>query len=325
MRLLSGVLAGRPFVTTLDGDASLRQRPMQRVIDPLGQMGAEIVSQNGKGSAPLEIKGGGLRGIHYAPSIASAQVKSAVLLAGLQAEGETVVEEPQQSRDHTEIMARAFGAEITRDCRSVSVKGCQGLSATDVRIPGDLSSAAFFLTAAALVPASDLLIRGVGYNPTRSGVVDVLQQMGAGIEFLRPRNEGGEPVVDLRIMGGKLKGVDIGPDLVARTIDEYPVLSVAAALADGVTTICGAKELRHKESDRIAVIAEGLRGLGVEVEEREDGMIINGKRHVRSVHRRDQSILRAAFTNREQRARSLLIKSYSQPTLGRIGRGSVLG
>jgi len=281
MRLLSGVLAGRPFVTTLDGDASLRQRPMQRVIDPLGQMGAEIVSQNGKGSAPLEIKGGGLRGIHYAPSIASAQVKSAVLLAGLQAEGETVVEEPQQSRDHTEIMARAFGAEITRDCRSVSVKGCQGLSATDVRIPGDLSSAAFFLTAAALVPASDLLIRGVGYNPTRSGVVDVLQQMGAGIEFLRPRNEGGEPVVDLRIMGGKLKGVDIGPDLVARTIDEYPVLSVAAALADGVTTICGAKELRYKESDRIAVMAEGLRGLGVEVEEREDGMIINGKKRLR--------------------------------------------
>ena len=276
MRLLSGVLAGRPFVTTLDGDASLRQRPMQRIIDPLGRMGAEILSRNGKGSAPLEIRGGRLQGIRHVSTIASAQVKSAVLLAGLQAEGVTVVEEPQQSRDHTEIMARAFGAEIRVGCGSVSLEGGQRLCARDVRIPGDLSSAAFFLVAAASIPGSNLLIHGVGCNPTRSGVIEVLRRMGASVEFLRQREEAGEAVADLRVLGGKLKGVEIGPEMVSHTIDEYPVLSVAAALAKGVTTISGAKELRYKESDRIAVMTKELRKLGVQVEEREDGMRIEG-------------------------------------------------
>lgn len=280
MRLLAGVLAGRPFVTTLDGDASLRQRPMRRVIDPLSQMGAQILSQNGKGVAPLKVQGGRLRGIRYVLPIASAQVKSAIILAGLQAEGVTVVEEPQQSRDHTEIMARAFGAELKVAPRSVVIEGCQRLSARDVRVPGDLSSAAFFLVAAASIPGSDLLIRGLGCNPTRSGVIDILRRMGATVEFLRPREESGEPVADLRVIGGGLKGVEIGPEMVARTIDEYPVLSVAAALADGVTTISGAKELRYKESDRIAAMTQELRKLGVQVEEREDGMRIEGRRRL---------------------------------------------
>ncbi|MEK7378947.1 MAG: 3-phosphoshikimate 1-carboxyvinyltransferase [Candidatus Binatota bacterium] len=278
MRLLSGVLAGRPFVTILDGDASLRQRPMQRVIDPLARMGAQVLSRNGKGVAPLEIQGGNLRGIHYILPIASAQVKSAIVLAGLQAEGVTVVEEPQKSRDHTEIMAQAFGVKLKVEGeRSVVVEGGQRLSARDVRVPGDLSSAAFFLVAAAAIPGSDLVIRGVGCNPTRSGVIDVLRRMGAGIEMTRQREEAGEPVADLRIIGKKLRGVEIGPEMVARTIDEYPVLSVAAALAEGVTTICGAKELRFKESDRIAAMTRELRSLGVQVEEREDGMKIEGR------------------------------------------------
>ena len=281
MRLLSGVVAGRPFVTTLDGDASLRQRPMQRVIDPLSRMGAQVLGRNGKGTAPLEIHGGRLRGIHYVTPITSAQVKSAIILAGLQAEGVTVVEEPQQSRDHTEIMARAFGAKLgIRRGRVIALDGPQTLSAADVRVPGDLSSAAFFLVAAATIPGSDLLLRGVGCNPTRSGVIDVLRAMGAAIEFIAPREQAGEPVADLRVAGGELKGVDIGPEMVARTIDEYPVLSVAAALAEGATTISGAKELRYKESDRIATMTRELRRLGVRVEEREDGMRIEGKRRL---------------------------------------------
>jgi 3-phosphoshikimate 1-carboxyvinyltransferase len=278
MRLLSGVLAGRPFAATLDGDASLRRRPMQRVIEPLALMGARIESRDGQGRAPLEIHGGGLKGIRYATPVASAQVKSAILLAGLQAEGATVVEEPQQSRDHTEVMARAFGAKLeVKGGRSISVEGGRELSAADVRVPGDLSSAAFFMVAAAAAPGSDLLIREVGCNPTRSGVIDVLRRMGASIEFINRREAAGEPVADLRITGGKLKAVDIGPEMAARTIDEYPILSVAAALAEGTTTISGVKELRYKESDRIAVMTEQLRRLGVRVEEREDGMKIEGR------------------------------------------------
>ncbi len=278
MRLLSGVLAGLPFVSTLAGDASLSKRPMQRVIEPLGLMGARIESRGGKGFAPLEIHGGRLRAVRYAMPMASAQVKSAILLAGLQADGVTVVEEPQQSRDHTEIMARAFGAKLdVAGGRTISVAGGHKLSANDVRVPGDLSSAAFFMVAAATVPGSAVLIRDVGCNPTRSGVIDVLRQMGASIELLRPRKEAGEPVADIRVAGGALKGVDIGPEMVARTIDEYPVLAVAAALAGGKTTICGARELRYKESDRIAVMTEQLRKLGVKVEERDDGMTIEGR------------------------------------------------
>lgn len=275
MRLLSGILAGRPFVSTLDGDASLRRRPMKRVAEPLEEMGARFLSR--EGCAPLVIHGGNLKGVHYATPVASAQVKSAILLAGLQADGVTTVEEPQQSRDHTEIMARALGAKLEARGKTVSVEGGHKLAPLDIQVPGDLSSAAFFMAAAAMIPSSDVLIRGVGCNPTRSGVIDILRRMGAGIDLLDERTAAGEPVADIRVRGTKLKGVDIGPEMVARTIDEYPILAVAGALADGITGICGAKELRYKESDRIAVMTEQLRRLGVKVEEREDGMVIEGR------------------------------------------------
>lgn len=276
MRLLSGLLAGQPFESELDGDSSLRQRPMQRIIDPLSLMGAKIRSKTDNGLAPLEIAGGGLRGIHYRMPVASAQVKSAILLAALQAGGATTLEEPQKSRDHTEVMLRGFGAQVTVDGSIITVRGGQDLSGQDVRIPGDISSAAFFLVAAAMIPRSDLTIRNVGCNPTRDGVIDVLRRMGASLECFKERAEAGERVADLRLRGGALKGVHVGAELVARTIDEYPVLAVAAAVAEGETIFSGIKELRYKESDRIAAMTAGLRALGIEVEEREDGMTIHG-------------------------------------------------
>jgi 3-phosphoshikimate 1-carboxyvinyltransferase len=276
MRLLSGVLAGRPFASRLDGDFSLRHRPMQRVIDPLSRMGARITSQGENGLAPLEIRGGKLKAIEYKMPVASAQVKSAILLAGMQAEGITTVEEPQSSRDHTELMIKGFGGEVKAGCRSVSVAGGQRLSGREVRVPGDISSAAFFLVAAATVPGSEILLRDVGVNLTRDGVIEILRRMGARIQLINERIQTGEPVADLRVTGSPLKGVDIGPEMAARTIDEYPVLTVAAALAEGVTRVSGVKELRFKESDRIATMTEGLRHLGAAVEEREDGMTIRG-------------------------------------------------
>ena len=277
MRLLSGVLAGRPFTTILDGDQSLRRRPMQRVIEPLSRMGATLDGREGRGLAPLEINGGNLKGIEYSMPIASAQVKSAILLAGLQAEGVTMVEEPQNSRNHTELMIKGFGGEVALDGRHVSIQGGQTLRGKDVRIPGDISSAAFFLVAAALIPGSQVVVRRVGVNPTRDGVIEILRRMGAEIELLGATIDTGEPVADLKVTGKRLKGVEIGPELVARTIDEYPILAAAAALAEGVTVIDGVKELRFKESDRISAMSEGLRRLGVDVEEREDGLTIRGR------------------------------------------------
>jgi 3-phosphoshikimate 1-carboxyvinyltransferase len=282
MRLLAGLLAGRPFHSELDGDGSLRQRPMQRVIAPLSAMGAKIGSKGGDGLAPLEIDGGGLHGIDYRMPIASAQVKSAILLAALQAEGATSLEEPQKSRDHTEVMLRGFGAAIASNCMNITLKGGQALAAQEVRIPGDISSAAFFLVAAAMIPGSDLVIRNVGCNPTRDGVIQVLRRMGASIDLFDERAEAGERVADIHVVGGRLSGVSVGPELVARTIDEYPILSVAAAIADGVTTFSDIKELRYKESDRISSMTEGLRRLGIGVEERPDGMTIQGGQRFKS-------------------------------------------
>jgi 3-phosphoshikimate 1-carboxyvinyltransferase len=281
MRLLSGVLAGRPFTTILDGDQSLRRRPMQRVIEPLSRMGANLIGRESTGLAPLKISGGKLRGIEYSMPIASAQVKSAILLAGIQADGATTVEEPQNSRNHTELMIKGFGGEVARDGRRVSIKGGQTLHGQDVRIPGDISSAAFFLVAAALVAGSEVVVRRVGVNPTRDGVIEILRRMGADIELLGAATEAGEAVADLKVTGRRLKGVEVEAELVARTIDEYPILAVAAALADGVTVIHGVKELRFKESDRISAMTEGLRRLGVDVEEREDGMTISGRERIR--------------------------------------------
>ncbi len=279
MRLLAGVLAGRPFTATLDGDVSLRTRPMQRVIEPLSRMGAEVSGSAGRGLAPLTIQGGRIKGIRYDTTVASAQVKSAILLAALQADGMTVVKEPQKSRDHTEIMARAFGAQLKADGCSVSLEGPQTLYGREVKIPGDVSSAAFFMVAAASIPGSDLTIRGVGCNPTRSGIIDILRRMGASIELLHVREEGAEQVADLRIVGGgRLRGVAVGEEMVARTIDEYPVLAVAASMAEGVSTFSGVGELRSKESDRIATMTRELRNLGVAVEEQEEGMRIEGRK-----------------------------------------------
>ena len=280
MRLLAGLLAGRPFDVTLDGDGSLRTRPMNRVIEPLTRMGARMSGRDGR--APLEIHGGSLHGIDYASPVASAQVKSAVLLAGLQARGETRFEEPYRSRDHTEIMARGFGASVESDGREVAVKGGQELSGTRLRVPGDVSSAAFLAVAAAAIPGSDVSIRAVGCNPTRSGVIEVLRAMGADIEMTRSWEEAGEPVADLRVRGGALQGTEVPPELAPRTIDEYPVLFVAAALAGGSSLFRDVGELRFKESDRIAAMSRELSSMGVRVEVSGDDVAVEGARQLQS-------------------------------------------
>jgi 3-phosphoshikimate 1-carboxyvinyltransferase len=276
MRLLSGLLAGRPFVSRLDGDASLRSRPMGRVITPLREMGADITSEGGENRAPLRIDGHALRGITYRSQVASAQVKSALLLAGLQARGRTQVWEPVRSRDHTERMLPAFGVSLEVQGTEVTVEGGQELRACDVEVPGDLSSAAFFIGAALIVPGSELYIRGVGLNPTRTGVLDVFRAMGGTITSLNEREVCGEPVGDLLVRSSSLQGVEFAEELVVRAIDEIPIIAVAASVAQGVTTIRGARELRVKESDRIRALAVGLSALGVRVSELPDGLIIEG-------------------------------------------------
>ncbi|MDE0028765.1 MAG: 3-phosphoshikimate 1-carboxyvinyltransferase [Deltaproteobacteria bacterium] len=274
MRLLAGVLAGRPFAVTLDGDGSLRTRPMKRVTEPLTRMGARMSDR--EGCAPLGIHGGALHGIEYASPVASAQVKSAVLLAGLQARGETHLEEPYRSRDHTEIMLRGFGARVESVGRAVVVPGGQELSGTRLTVPGDISSAAFLVVAAATILGSDVTVRGVGCNATRSGVIDVLRAMGADIELTGRREEAGEPVADIRVRGGTLTGTEVAPELAPRTIDEYPVLFVAAALAQGTTLFRDVGELRFKESDRIATMARELSRMGARMEVRGDDVAIEG-------------------------------------------------
>ena len=280
MRLLAGLLAGRSFDVRLDGDDSLRTRPMKRVIEPLTRMGARVTGKEGR--APLEIRGGRLQGIEYASPVASAQVKSAVLLAGLQARGETRFEEPYRSRDHTEIMARGFGASVESAGRRVVVKGGQELSGTRLRVPGDVSSAAFLAVAAATIPGSDVSIRGVGCNPTRSGVIEVLRAMGAEIEMTRTWDEAGEPVADFRVRGGVLRGTEVQAELAPRAIDEYPVLFVAAALAKGTTLFRDVGELRFKESDRIATMSLELSKMGVTTEVHGDDVTIEGSGELKS-------------------------------------------
>jgi 3-phosphoshikimate 1-carboxyvinyltransferase len=276
MRLLSGLLAARPFRSRLDGDASLRSRPMGRVITPLRQMGADITSEGGENRAPLCITGRALHGIHYRSPVASAQVKSALLLAGLQAKGRTQVWEPVRSRDHTERMLPAFGVQLEVQGTEVSIEGGQALHACDVTVPGDLSSAAFFIGAALMVPGSELYVRGVGLNPTRTGVLDIFRAMGGKIEQLHEREVCGELVGDLLVHSCPLRGVEFTEELVVRAIDEIPIVAMAAAVARGVTTIRGAQELRVKESDRIQALVTGLAALGVRVSELSDGLVIEG-------------------------------------------------
>jgi len=280
MRLLSGVLAGQPFSATLTGDTSLRKRPMQRIIIPLTEMGATIKSER-DGYPPLIIRGGKLRPIRYKSPVASAQVKSAVLLAGLYCDGVTSIIEPQRSRDHTERMLRAQGAEINIEGLEVSIKGRAHLRPLDITVPGDFSSAAFFIIAGILVPHSQILIRDTGINPTRTGLIDILKTMGADIRVENIREVSGEPVADIFVKHSELTGVEIGSDLVPRGIDEFPAVCVAASLAQGITKITGAGELRVKESDRIASMTRELRKMGVTVEELEDGMIIEGRERLK--------------------------------------------
>lgn len=277
IRLLMGLLAGQDFFSVLTGDASLRKRPMARVAEPLRQMGANITGREGGKKAPIAITGSKLKGIDYKSPIASAQVKSSLLLAGLYADGETSITEPMKSRDHTERMLRAFGAEIKEKDLTVSIKGGQRLNAAELNVPADISSAAFFLVAASIVEGSDVVINNVGINPTRTGILDVLKSMGADIELFNKRDFGFEPVADIRVRYSALKGTTVSGGLVPRTIDEFPILCIAAALSDGETIIRDAKELRIKESDRIAAMAEGLRRMGVEIEEFEDGLRIVGR------------------------------------------------
>jgi 3-phosphoshikimate 1-carboxyvinyltransferase len=276
MRLLSGLLAGQPFATTLIGDASLSRRPMGRVIDPLTQMGARIEATP-EGRAPLRLlPTDRLVGIDYRLPVASGQVKSSLLLAGLYAEGETCVTEPAPTRDHTERMLGAFGYEVRRSGNRVCLSGGGRLTAAPISIPADISSAAFFLVGASIAQGSELTLTQVGMNPTRIGVINILRQMGADIQIERPRELGGEPVADLRVRAAPLHGVAIPEGQVPLAIDEFPALFIAAACADGETLLRGAAELRVKESDRIQVMADGLSALSVEVEPRPDGIRIRG-------------------------------------------------
>ena len=279
MRLLCGLLAGQNFDCELTGDASLRRRPMQRVAVPLGQMHAAIATAEG-GRPPLRITGGGaLRGIEYQMPIASAQVKSALLLAGLYAHGRTCVTEPAPTRDHTERMLAAFGYPVERNGATVCVTGGGKLTATSIDVPADISSAAFFMVGASIAPGSDLTLEHVGVNPTRTGAIDILRLMGANIELINQRHAGGEPVADIRVRHAELKGIEIPVELVPLAIDEFPVLFVAAASARGVTVLRGAEELRVKESDRIQVMADGLQALGIAAEPAADGMRVTGGRY----------------------------------------------
>ena len=277
-RLLAGLLAGQDFFTILTGDESIRRRPMGRVVKPLREMGAVIAGRKGGELAPLAITGTRLHGIEYSSPVASAQIKSALLFAGLFAEGTMRFREPRLSRDHTERMFQSFGIPLRQEAGTLVLEGrpSAGWTGRAIVIPGDFSAAAFFLVGASIIPGSDVTIQNVGINPTRTGLIDVLTAMGANIEVLNRRDQAGEPVADLRVRSAALKGVAVGPELIPQTIDEFPILCVAAAVAEGQTTISGAEELRVKESDRIATMSAELKAMGAQISERPDGMVIQG-------------------------------------------------
>ncbi|MEW6738554.1 MAG: 3-phosphoshikimate 1-carboxyvinyltransferase [Nitrospirota bacterium] len=282
VRLISGILSGNPFFSVLTGDDSLKQRPMARVINPLKEMGAEISARDNDRYLPIAIKGKTLKSIDYTMPVASAQVKSCLILAGLYAEGITTIHEPQKSRDHTERMLKAMGAEIKVEGLTIKVKGegsrVKGLQPIDITIPSDFSSAAFFIAGALIVPDSQILIRNVCVNPTRTGLLEVIKNMGGDVRVENTRDVSGEPVADIYCKSaGSLKAVKISGDIMPSLIDEFPILCVLATQADGITEIRGAEELRVKESDRIKAMATELKKLGVELEEYPDGISIKGK------------------------------------------------
>ncbi|MDO8734004.1 MAG: 3-phosphoshikimate 1-carboxyvinyltransferase [Elusimicrobiota bacterium] len=274
VRLLSGILAGQNFATKIIGDESLSKRPMKRIIEPLEKMGAKIKSNNGY--LPIEIAGGNLKPINYESKISSAQVKSCVLFAGLYADGITSFTEPEKSRDHTERMLKSFGAKIEVNKNTVSIKGIAKLHSSDVFIPGDISSAAFFMVAATIVKNSELRIKNVGINPTRTGIIDVLKRMGAKIEIENKREIAGELIADIIVKSSELKSTNIERNEIPFLIDEIPIIAVVATQAEGITKITGAKELRVKETDRLKAISSELRKMGADIQELEDGLIIKG-------------------------------------------------
>lgn len=297
MRLMAGLLAGQAFDLTLAGDRSLSRRPMKRVTDPLALMGAKVDSAEG-GKPPLKIHGKqSLKGIDYTMPMASAQVKSCLLLAGIYASGTTCVTEPATTRDHTERMLRAYGYSVITEANRICLTGGGRLTACDIDVPADISSAAFYMVGASIAQGSDITLQHVGVNPTRTGVIDILRLMGANIELLNQREVGGEPVADIRVTSSRLKGIHVPEHLVPLAIDEFPVLFVAAACAEGETVVSGAEELRVKESDRIQVMADGLQALGVDAKPTTDGMIIQGGEITGGqVHSQDDHRIAMAFT-----------------------------
>ena len=276
-RLISGILAGQAFESTLTGDASIQKRPMRRIMEPLSMMGGSIISINGNDCAPLRITGAPLHGIHYHSRVASAQVKSAVLLAGLYADGETLVTEPSLSRNHTEIMLRCFGADLTIENKTAKVCPEPRLQGQKIVVPGDISSAAYFIAAGLLVPGAEILIKNVGINPTRDGILKVAREMGGNITLLN-ENYDGEPTADLLVKHSRLHGIVIEGDLIPTLIDELPVINVMAACAEGTTVIRNAAELKVKESNRIDVMVRYLSAMGCDITGTDDGMIIVGGR-----------------------------------------------
>ena len=282
-RLVAGLLAGQPFLTVLTGDDSLRSRPMGRIVDPLREMGAGFMGRNGDTLLPLSVRGGDLNAIEYDLKVASAQVKSAILIAGLYAEGRTVVRSPGQSRDHTERMMRHMGADVDINGLTVSVQA-SNLTATNVRVPGDISSAAFWMVAGAAHPNASIRLNNVGMNPSRTGVIEVLRSMGATLRMENVIEDESEPAADIIVESSDLRGVEIGGDIIPQVIDEIPVLALAAARAKGETVIRDAEELRVKESDRITATVTGLARLGVDVDETEDGMVIRGGNKLRGAN-----------------------------------------
>ena len=294
MRLLSGLLASRPFFSVITGDKSLRSRPMDRIVRPLQEMGAQVMGRGGGSKAPLAFHGGGLHGIEYEMPVASAQLKSCLLIAGLAAKGQTVVREPAATRDHTERMLHAMGADVEQDGLRIAVRQSD-LTAMDVRVPGDISSAAFWLVAGAVHPEAQVVVRGVNVNPTRTGVLEILRSMGARLTLEDPRFEGGEEVADIRVESSDLHATEIAGGLVPRAIDELPVLAAAACFAQGTTVIRDAAELRAKETDRIRAMAQELSRMGGRVEEIDDGLIIRGPTRLRGADCRSHGDHRIAM------------------------------
>ena len=275
-RLISGILAGQRFTTILNGDASIQKRPMKRIMTPLSMMGADITSLKGNDCAPLRICGGQLHGIAYTSPVASAQVKSCILLAGLYADAPTSVTEPVLSRNHTELMLAGFGAHVTSSGTTATIEPEPDLNGMKIEVPGDISSAAYFLAAGLMIPNSEIMIKNVGINPTRDGILRVAKEMGGDITILNEKTSGGEPTCDLLVRSSSLKGVTIGGEIIPTLIDEIPMIAVMACFAEGITTIKDAQELKVKESNRIDTVVTNLKAMGAHIEATDDGMIIEG-------------------------------------------------